>query len=45
MAIVNPLPSTPTNPKTGDYHDPTDEELAERKPDEYRKEIVELFNK
>ena len=39
MAIVNPLPSTPTNPKTGDYHDPTDEELAERK------EIGELFNK
>ena len=39
----------PIDPKTGDYtdgyHDPTEEELAERKPDDQREEIGELFNK
>ena len=39
----------PIDPKTGDYtdgyHDPPEEELAERKPDDQREEIGELFNK
>lgn len=39
----------PIDPKTGDYtdeyHDPTDEEPAERKPDDQRKEIGELVNR